>query len=64
MQDLDTEGVKCRRRARIVRRRYTSPGPNFVWHVDGYDKLKPYGFEIHGCIDGYVCKLYFIKFIT
>ena len=20
---------------------------------DGSDKLKPYGFEIHGCIDGY-----------
>ena len=23
-----------------------------VWHVDGYDKLKPYGFPVHGCIDG------------
>ena len=21
-----------------------------MWHVDGYDKLKPYGFAIHGCI--------------
>ena len=29
-------------------------GPNWVWHLnlDGYDKLKPYGFPIHGCIDG------------
>ena len=27
-------------------------GPNYLWHVDGYDKLKPYGFCIHGCIDG------------
>ena len=27
--------------------------PNYVWHVDGYDKLKPYGFCIHGAIDGY-----------
>ena len=26
----------------------------FVWHIDGYDKLKPYGCAIHGCIDGYV----------
>ena len=25
-------------------------GPDFVWHIDGYDKLKPYGFTIHGCI--------------
>lgn len=30
-------------------------GPNYVWHCDGYDKMKPYGFPIHGCIDGYVC---------
>lgn len=27
-------------------------GPDFVWHLDGYDKLKPYGFAIHGYIDG------------
>ena len=27
-------------------------GPDFVWHIDGYDKLKPYGFPIHFCIDG------------
>ena len=29
-------------------------GPNYCWHVDGLDKLKTYGFAIHGCIDGYV----------
>jgi len=29
-------------------------GADFVWHLDGYDKLKPYGFAIHGCIDGSV----------
>ena len=27
-------------------------GPNFLGHIDGYDKLKAYGFAIHGCIDG------------
>ena len=25
-----------------------------MWHLDGYDKLKPYEFTIHGCIDGLV----------
>lgn len=25
-----------------------------MWHCDGYDKLKPFGIAIHGCIDGYV----------
>ncbi len=28
-------------------------GPNQVWHIDGYDKLTPFGLSIHGCIDGY-----------
>ena len=27
------------------------------WHIDGHDKLKPDGFIIHGCIDGYKCKI-------
>ena len=26
--------------------------PNYVWHMDGYDKLSQYGFNIHGCADG------------
>lgn len=25
-----------------------------MWHLDGYDKLKPYGFAVHCCVDGYV----------
>lgn len=27
------------------------PGPYYFWHIDDYDKLKPFGFPIHGCID-------------
>ena len=27
-------------------------GPNHIWHLDGYDKLTPYGLSIHGCVDG------------
>lgn len=23
------------------------------WHIDGYDKIKPFCFAIHGGIDGY-----------
>jgi hypothetical protein len=22
------------------------PGPNFVWHIDGYMKLEPFGIEV------------------
>ena len=45
----------------IKKREYTSPGPNYCWHVDGYDKLKPYGFPIHGAIDGYSRRIMWLK---
>ena len=37
----------------LVIHRYYAQSRNYVWHVDGYDKLKPYGFCINGAIDGY-----------
>lgn len=65
MAVLDPQGAK-RRRRQLKRRVYQNKvwmimhelvlfveqEPDFVWHLDGYDKLKPYGFAIHGCIDG------------
>ncbi|KAL0965948.1 hypothetical protein UPYG_G00288460 [Umbra pygmaea] len=57
MRELDPSGVQLRARRRFVRRVYSSRGPNHVWHVDGYDKLKPYGLAISGCIDGYSRKI-------
>lgn len=50
---LDPEGIEERSRYRLKRRLYCVPGPNFIWHIDGYDKLKPFGFSIHGCVDGF-----------
>jgi hypothetical protein len=35
------------------RGQYVVPGPNYLWSIDGYDKLKPYGIEIYACIDAY-----------
>ena len=29
------------------------PGPNWLWSVDGYLKLEPYGIEIYAAIDAY-----------
>ena len=57
MRELDPEGCEVRRRRRLRRREYTTPDPNFAWHVDGYDKLKDFGFPIHGCIDGFSRKI-------
>ena len=50
---LDQEGVEKRKSQKLRRRIYRTLGPNYVWHIDEFDKLKPYGFSIHGCIDGY-----------
>lgn len=57
MAVLDPIGIEQRSRRRFVRRVYHSLGPNHVWHIDGYDKLKPYGLAISGCIDGYSRKV-------
>lgn len=32
---IDPLGVSNRRKRRLRRRQYESPGPNYVWHVDG-----------------------------
>ena len=53
MKELDPAGVDVRRRRTLRRRLYYSKVPNWAWHIDGYDKLKLFGFEIHECIDGY-----------
>ena len=57
LKELDPGGVSERRSNTLRRRVYHTPGPNYSWHIDGYDKLKPYGFPVHGCIDGYSRKV-------
>ena len=53
-REVDPEGVEFRRQDKHRRRGYYHiKGPNRVWSVDGHDKLKEFGFEIYGCIDGY-----------
>ncbi|KAL4241014.1 hypothetical protein ACF0H5_001793 [Mactra antiquata] len=61
MREIDPQGVNERKMHRLARRKYISKGPNFIWHVDGYDKLKPYGFCIHGAIDGYSRRILWLE---
>ncbi|KAM7440134.1 hypothetical protein ABFA07_010628 [Porites harrisoni] len=35
---MDPDGVEERKKHRLKRRKYFSPGLNFLWHIDGYDK--------------------------
>jgi transposase len=58
---LDPIGVEERKRKYLKRRKYFAKGPNWVWHLDGYDKLKPYGFSIHGAIDGYSRRIMWLE---
>jgi len=37
----------------IRRRVYRVRGSNALWHHDGNEKLKPWGFYVHGCVDGH-----------
>ena len=57
LRELDPEGTEERRAHRLRRRAYRNNGPNDTWHCDEYDKLKPFGFPIHACIDGWSRKV-------
>ncbi|MEW8548726.1 MAG: hypothetical protein AB2693_34930, partial [Candidatus Thiodiazotropha sp.] len=58
---IDPEGVRLRSIHRLRRRLYFNHGPNFLVHIDGYDKLLPYGFPIHGAIDGFSRKILWLR---
>lgn len=38
-------------------------GPNFIWHIDQHDKLTPFGFPIHGAMDGYSRHILWCKIV-
>ncbi|XP_065831019.1 uncharacterized protein [Oscarella lobularis] len=57
------DDVAMRKRHRFIRQQYSSPGPNFTWHVDGYDNLKRFGFLIHGGIDGFSRRLMWLRLV-
>ena len=57
----DPHGVEQRKHGHLHRRMYVSPGANFCWHINGYDKLKPFGFSIHGCVDGFSKRIIWLE---
>ena len=40
--------------------KFIVPGPNFIWSVDGHDKLSLYGIQIYASIDTYSCFIVWI----
>jgi len=61
LKEIDPGGSEIRKAHRLKRRKYHNPGPNYVWHIDGYDKLKIFGFPIHGAIDGFSRKILWLN---
>lgn len=61
---IDPHGVEARKRYRLNRRRYNVAGPNYLWHIDGYDRLKPFGMAINGCVDGFSRKIIYLRVST
>ena len=53
VKDKNPEQSIIRRvqKLRRERRIYASPWFHTIWHVDGYDKHKPYWTFVQGCID-------------
>ena len=44
----DPEGVSRKKRRKLSPRKYFIAGPNYSWHINGHDNLKPFGFR---CMD-------------
>jgi hypothetical protein len=58
---LDPTGTEQRASRRLRRRSYFAKGPNYIWHFDSYDKLRPFGICINGCLDGFSRKVMWLN---
>lgn len=61
MKILDRYGESARSSRRLRKRQYSTKGPIHILHIDGYDKLKPFGFCVHGAIDGYSRRIMWLE---
>ena len=58
---LDPEEVSPRATHKLKSRKYISNVSYKIWHIGGYNKRKPFGFAIHGCIDGLSRKIIWLR---
>ena len=61
LKEIDPNGTEERKWKKLKRRKYFSAGPNATWQMDSFDKLKPYGFRIHGCVDAFSRRIMWLK---
>ena len=60
LQSLN-RGVSFRQAHQFHKRTYRVKGPNQLQQIDDNDKLKPFGFSVHECIDGYSRKVLWLE---
>jgi len=66
LRSVDSDGIEKRKGKTVKRRQYVCPHGNKVfyfnfvfiikikvWHIDYNEKLSPWGFHVHGAVDGY-----------
>lgn len=58
---IDPGGLELRLHRRLHRRIYNNKGPNYLIHIDGNDKLKPYGIAVHAAVDGFSRRILWLK---
>ena len=61
LMQIDPKDSNNQRAHKLKWREYRNAGANSCWYLNGYDKLKPFGFPIHGCINGYSRKIIWLK---
>ena len=60
LRELDPQGVSIRRPKKLL----LQSRPNDWWHIDGYDKIKRFGFPIIGCIGGFSRKRLWLEIVN
>ena len=63
LRELDPNGSENRKSRSSQMTAIPISGTNISWHTDGYDKLKPYGLLVHGCVDGFSRKILWLKIL-
>ncbi|KAJ7301575.1 hypothetical protein DFH08DRAFT_613008, partial [Mycena albidolilacea] len=53
LRKVDTIGVIVRPAELSNELRWNVRGANALWHFDGNEKLKLWGFYVHGCVDSH-----------
>ena len=64
VKNIDPDGVTIRREKVIRRKIYHTIGSGYICYIDENDKLKRWGFPIHGCTDGFSRKVMWLVVST